>query len=51
LAGTGTIACTIEDGAAALEVAIAANVSARNEGAWVNLPLSAEAGEERFRFP
>jgi predicted dehydrogenase len=51
LAGTGPIACSIEDGAAALEVAIAANLSARGQGEWVDLPLSAAACEERFRFP
>jgi predicted dehydrogenase len=51
LAGVGPIACSIEDGAAALEVAIAANLSARGQGEWISLPLPAQAGEERFLFP
>ena len=51
LAGDGPVACSVEEGAGALEVAIAANLSARNHGEWVNLPLPAQAGEERFQFP
>lgn len=51
LAGEAPVGCSIEDGAAALEVAIAANVSAMSGGGWVSLPLPAQVASERFRFP
>lgn len=51
LAGSSAIACSVDDGARALEVAIAANISARSGGGWVELPLSPVAAAERFAFP
>jgi predicted dehydrogenase len=42
--------CSLVDGRAALEAAIACQVSARRAGAWVDLPLPAAARGERFAF-
>ena len=51
LAGKSPVSCTVDDGARALEVAVAANHSARSGGGWVDLPLSRELAAERFAFP
>ena len=51
LAGNTMISCTVNDGARALEVAVAANHSARTGGGWVGLPLSPDLAAERFAFP
>lgn len=42
--------CTLEDGRAALEAAVACHLSARADGAWVSLPVGGAAREERFPF-
>jgi hypothetical protein len=41
---------TLADGRAALEAAIACQVSAREGGRWVDLPLTGEVSKERFAF-
>lgn len=50
LLGNGPISCTLADGTAALEAAIAANFSARRQGQWVDLPLPIEVRTEIFPF-
>ena len=42
--------CTLADGRAAVEAAIACHVSSRNNGAWVELPLTGAVREETFEF-
>jgi predicted dehydrogenase len=44
------ISCTIEDGEAALEVAIACNLSSHDGGLWVDLPLHNRDRDEVFPF-
>lgn len=41
---------TLADGRAALEAAIACQVSSREGGRWVDLPLAGDVCEERFAF-
>lgn len=50
LLGSEPIQCSIEDGVAALSVAIACNVSSRENGRWVELPLADEYKQEVFPF-
>jgi predicted dehydrogenase len=50
LAGDGPLRCTLVDGKAALEVAIASNLSAREGGRWVDLPLTGPVRAEVFPF-
>jgi len=46
----GPPAATLEDGRAALEAAIACQVSHREEARWVELPLAGDIRKERFPF-
>jgi predicted dehydrogenase len=50
LAKGGPVQCTLADGKAALEAAIACNVSSRQGGAWVELPLVGTDRGEHFPF-
>lgn len=42
--------CSLADGRAAIEAAIACHVSSRRQGAWVELPLTGAVREETFEF-
>lgn len=42
--------CTVADGRAALEAAIACQLSAREGGRWVTLPLKGDIYDEQFPF-
>lgn len=42
--------CTLKDGRAALEAAIACQLSAREEGRWITFPLNGEVCNEQFPF-
>lgn len=42
--------CTLADGRAALEAAVACQVSAREGGRWVDLPLAGNTRQEAFPF-
>lgn len=50
LQGDSPPSVTLEDGRAALEAAIACQVSSREDGRWVELPLVGEITKERFAF-
>lgn len=50
LVGSAPVRCTLQDGAAALEVAIGCNISARENGRWIDLPLEGEHVQEVFAF-
>jgi predicted dehydrogenase len=42
--------CDMRDGTAALEAAVACQLSAREQGRWVDLPLAGEIRTEEFPF-
>jgi predicted dehydrogenase len=50
LVGKKALRCTLLDGLASLEAAIACNISSRENGRWVDLPLPPEARREVFGF-